>query len=1132
MKKNKIKEFFATSWAIDNKASIYVLVVLITILGIMNYNSLPKEQLPEIVIPTIMVNTIYPGTSPADMENLVTRPIEQQLKAVSNVRNVTSTSVQDFSSVIIEFNTNVDGAEAKQKVRDALDKAKSQLPTDLYKDPEVIQIDFAEMPIMNIQISGNYDLEKLKKYAEVAQDKIESLKEITRVDIVGALDREIQVNIDMYKMQIAGVSMYDVEKAISYENHTISAGEISMDGMKRNVRITGEFKNIDDIKNIVLISTFGGRIYLKDIAEVKDGFKEQESFSRLNGHNVVTLSVIKRGGENLIEASDKISSIMDDLKTNEYPPELKVTSTGDISKYTKSSLGELNNTIIIGFILIMILLMFFMGITNAFFVGLSVPLSIFVSCLIFPGIDFSMNMIVMFGMVFALGIIVDDAIVVIENTHRHHHDEPNIVKAAKSAAGEVFVPILSGTLTTLAPFFPLIFWPGIVGAFLYFLPVTLIIVLTASLFVAYIINPVFAVSFMKHEYDVPAKKINKKKIFIVGAISLVLALVCYLMKWPGLANFIIFAFLMVQLYDFVLKRAIKHFREKTWPFVMDKYERLLRAILRRKRPYAFLGGTFLLLILTLLIMWLWPPKIVFFADNEPNTISVMITLPVGTDQNVTDSVTRIVEKRIGEAIGKDNPIVESVIANVTNGIAGENFDFDRFPSPNKGKVTVNFVEYSERNGENTNPYVEKIRDAVKGIPGTQITVVKSKLSPPTGKPVNIEVSSENMTLLVSTAKKFRAHLDSLQIPGIDELKWDFDENKPEILIDIDRVRANREGLSTGQIGSELRTAIFGKDVTKLKQDEDEFPIMVRVTEEQRKDFNRMLDQKITYRDMSTFWPRQIPLSSLVKVQYTNSYGGIKRKNFKRVITISSEVLPGYNSNEIVKRISNEAERFAKDDNVEIKMTGETEFMKESIDFLIQCGIIALGLIFFILITQFNSVSKSLIILAEVVFSIIGVLLGTIIFRMEFSVIMTGIGILALGGIVVRNGILIVEFADLLRAKGMRTREAIVQAGKTRITPVLLTAIATMLGLVPLGIGLNFDFITLFTELNPHIFFGGDNVMFWRSLSWTIIFGLSFATFLTLLLVPAMYLILAELWAKVQRRKSNRQFRKLLGSGVR
>ncbi|HNW71118.1 MAG TPA: efflux RND transporter permease subunit [Bacteroidales bacterium] len=1125
MKKSKIKEFFATSWAIDNKSSVYVLVILVVILGVMVFRSIPKEQLPDTVIPTVMVNTIYPGTSPTDIENLVTRPIEKQLKAVSNVKTVTSTSVQDFSSIIVEFNTNVEAAEAKQKVRDAVDKAKSELPGDIYQGPDVIEIDFAEMPIMSIQISGNYDLEKLRKYAEIAQDRIESLKEITRVDVVGALEREVQVNIDMYKMQVAAVSMYDVEKAISYENHTISAGEISMDGMKRNVRITGEFKNVDDIKNIVVVSTSGARVYLKDIAEVTDGFKTQESFSRVNGQNVITLNVIKRSGENLLEASEKVNKIVyQDLKNNEFPSDLQISSTGDRSKYTKSSFEDLNNTIIIGFVLIMLLLMFFMGLTNAFFVGLSVPLSMLIACLVFPGIGFTMNMIVMFGMIFALGIIVDDAVVVIENTHRLHRNEHNIVKAAKSAAGEVFVPILSGTLTTLAPFFPLVFWPGLIGEFLYYLPVTVIITLTASLFVAYIINPVFAVSFMKHEYDKYQKPVNKKKVIFFGIGTAVLATAFYLLKWPGLANFTIFAYLMVLLYEYVLRRTIHHFREKTWPRVMAGYEKILRRLLRRKTPYAVLGGVSLLLILTLVIVGIWTPKIVFFPDNQPNSISVVTTLPIGTDQKVTDSITKIVEKRVGEVLGKNNPLVESVNANVTNGIS-EGFDFDRFPATNKSKVTVYFVEFKYRHGEKTNPYVAKIRDAVKNIPGAQTTVVKEKLSPPIGKPINIEVSSEDMVSLVETAKSFKQHLDSMQIPGVDELKWDFDESKPEILIDIDRVRANREGLSTGQIGSELRTAIFGKEISKIKQNEDEFPIIIRVDEKQSKNFNSILDQKITYRDMNTFWLRQVPLSSLVTVDYTNSYGGIKRKNFKRVITISSEVLPGYNANEIVNRISNEAERFAKDDNVEIKMTGETEYMQETIDFLTKCMIIALGLIFFILITQFNSVSKSLIILSEVIFSVIGVLLGIMIFGMEISVIMTGLAVLALGGIVVRNGILIVEFSDTLRAKGMKTRNAIVEAGKTRITPVLLTAVATMLGLVPLAIGMNINFVTLFTELNPHIFFGGDNVMFWGNLAWSIIFGLSFATFLTLLLVPAMYLIITELKVRVQRRKSNKLFKK-------
>ncbi len=1126
--KDKIKEFFATSWAIDNKTSIYVMIVLITILGIRSYISIPKEQFPEIIVPTVLVTTIYPGTSPVDIENLITRPIEKQLKSISGVKTVSSNSVQDFCSIVVEFNTNVGVADAKQKVKDALDKAKAQLPSDLPKDPDVMEIDFSEIPIMYIQVSGNYDLEKLRKYAEVAQDRIESLKEITRVDIAGALDREIQINADMYRMQAAGVTMSDIERAVASENRTISAGDISSYGMKRTIRVTGEFNSARDLDNIVLKSTTGAIVYLKDVAELKDGFKEQESFSRLNGENVITLNIIKRQGQNLIDASDKIKVEMENLQANSYPEDLKVSVTGDMSRYTKNTLEELNNTIIIGFILVILVLMFFMGFTNAFFVGLSVPLSMFIAYMIMPGIGFSMNMIVMFGFIFALGIVVDDAIVVIENTHRIHRDEPDIVKAAKSAAGEVFAPILSGTLTTLAPFFPLAFWPGIVGKFMYYMPVTLIITLFASLFVAYVINPVFAVSFMKHEYDHTAKvvKYNMRKLIRWGIIFGGMAIASYAAGWTGIGNFMIFCFLMVLFYEFVLKYLIKGFQETFWPKIMSIYERSLRFVLRRNRPWAFFGGLVGLLILTFVIVGMAKPKVIFFPDNQPNTINVFVSMPVGTDQHITDSVTRVVEGKVLNAIGRNNPIVESVITNVAAG-AGEGTFFDRSAMSNKGKIAINFVEYKFRKGELTNPYMTKIRDAVKNIPGAQISVQKNKMGPPTGKPVNIEISGEDIAPLVITSVKFKNFLDSLQIPGVDELKSDFVENKPEILIDVDRIRANHEGLSTGQIGMELRNAIYGKEVSKFKENEDEFPIMIRYSEQQRKNINQVMDMKITYRDMATGQVRQIPLSSVAKVDYTNTYGGINRKNFKRVITISSEVLPDYNANEIVTRIRKEAANFQKEKGIEIVLTGEDESQAESMGFLSTAMIIALGLIFFILITQFNSISKSLIILSEVIFSIIGVLLGIVIFGMDISVIMTGLGIVALGGIVVRNGILIVEFTDVLKAKGMKTREAIVQAGKTRTTPVILTATATILGLVPLAVGMNINFITMFTELNPHIHFGGDNVAFWGSLSWTIIFGLSFATFLTLMFVPAMYLIAYRMKVSLKRGRSNRQYRKNL-----
>lgn len=1123
MKNNKFKEFFATSWAIDNKTSIYVLAIFISILGLFSYITIPKEQFPEIIIPTIMVNTVYPGTSPEDMENLITRPIEKQIKSLAGIKKVTSQSLQDFSIVVVEFNTDVAVTDAKQRVRDAVDKSKSKLPNNLPTDPDVMEIDFSEIPIMYIQLSGNYGLDALKKYAEKAQDKIEGLKEITRVDIVGALDREIQINIDMYKMQAAGVTFSDIERAVASENLNISAGYVTTYGMKRAVRVTGQFKSPEDLYDVVLKSTGGAIMYLKDVCEIKDDFKEQESYSRLDTKNVITLNVVKKSGQNLIEAADKIKALIkDDLQKKDFPKDLKVTVSGDMSRFTKNTVEELNNTIIIGFILVIVVLMFFMGLTNAFFVGLSVPLSMFVAFMIMPGIGFTMNMIVMFGFIFALGIIVDDAIVVIENTHRIHRTEPNITKAAKMAAGEVFLPILSGTLTTLAPFFPLAFWPGIVGKFMYYMPVTLIVTLFASLFVAYIINPVFAVSFMKHEYDREHKKTSIKKLSIQGLVVVGLAALFYIVRVPAVANILLFCLGIYLIYQLLLKKAISVFQSRIWPKIISLYDRSLRYVLYKKRAYGLFGVVIGLLVLSFILVGIRKPKVVFFPDNVPNSIMIYAQAPVGTHQAVTDSIARIMEQRVYQVIGKNNPDVESVVTNVGLG-AGDGF-FDRTTASNKAKITVNFVEYKYRKGQSTTEYLDQIRNALKDIPGVEIAVQKNKMGPPTGKPVSIEITSENLDDLVFTANQFKSYLDSIQIPGVEELKMDFQEKLPEIVIDIDRVRANREGVSTAQIGMELRNAIYGKEISKYKEMEDEFPIQMRYTEAQRKNINSLLDLKITYRDMTNGMFRQIPLSSLAKVDYRNTYGGINRKNHKRVITITSEVLTGYTANEIVKKITNLAESFPKRDGVEITLTGEKEDQKDAMNFLLKAMLIALGLIFFILISQFNSLSKSLIILSEVIFSVIGVLLGIVIFGMSISVIMTGLGVVALGGIVVRNGILIVEFTDVLKARGMKTRKAIIEAGKTRITPVILTATATMLGLVPLAVGMNINFVTLFTEFNPHLHFGGDNVMFWGNLSWTIIFGLSFATFLTLLFVPAMYLIAYSMKVKIKRRKFRKNLR--------
>ncbi len=1118
--KDLFKEFKPSSWAIDNKTAIYVLTFILVVMGYSAYQNLPKENFPEVVIPKIFVQTIYPGTSPENMENLVTKQLEKQLKSTPGLKKITSNSYQDVSVITAEFNTDVDIKDAKQRVKDAVDKARQDLPNDLPKDPNVMDINLADLPIMYVNISGDYDLKKLKEYADDLKDQIEGLKEISGVDIVGALDPEIQINADLNKMAAAQISFRDIEAAVGYENLTISGGTVKMDGVRRTLNIKKEFKSAEEIGNLIVQTPTGASVYLKEIAEVKDAFKEQESYARLYGKNVITLNVKKRSGENLIEASDKINALISDMQQRSLPKNLNITITGDQSDQTRVTLHDLINTIIIGFILVTLILMFFMGVTNALFVALSVPLSMFVAFLAMPalggflGFSFTMNMIVLFSFLLGLGIVVDDAIVVIENTHRiFDNGKVPIVKAAKIAAGEVFLPVLSGTLTTLAPFVPLLFWPGVIGEFMYFLPITLIITLLASLLVAYIINPVFAVDFMKPHEEHPEKpsfdKKVKKVLYIFGA----LAIPAYIIN-IGFGNFVVFMALLYLLNHFYLTGAVTKFQQHTWPRFQEKYVKLLAWAV--ERPKKMLWSTVGLFVFSILLMGIVPPKVVFFPTSDPNFIYVYVNLPIGTDQAYTNEVVKKVEEKVTKIVGKDNPIVSSIISNVTVGVTDPQ-DEDQGNYPNRGKVTVAFVEFGKRDGESTSAYLDKIRQSVKGIAGAEITVAQEQNGPPTAKPISIEITGDDLDALVRTSESLKKFLEGKQIAGVEELKSDFQNNKPEIIFDIDRERANREGISSGQIGMDLRTAIYGKEVSKFRDLNEDYEINLRANTDQRNNLEALRNMKVTYRDMAMGGMiRQVPLASFADIDFVNTYGSVKRKQQKRIITLSSNVLGDYNPNEVVAAVEAEVNQFNSPDGVSIRMAGEQEEQKETAAFLGSALLISLGLILIILVTQFNSISKPIIILIEILFSIIGVILGITLFRMEMSIVMSGIGIVALAGIVVRNGILLVEFTDLLISQGMPVKEAVIEAGRTRMTPVLLTATATILGLIPLAVGLNIDFALLFSEFNPHIYFGGDNVAFWGPLSWTMIFGLSFATFLTLILVPCMYLLSANNSSRIKK----------------
>ncbi len=1130
--KSKFKEFGPTTWSIKNKTSIYLVILFVSLAGIYQFVTLPKEQFPDIVIPTIYVQTVYVGNSPKDIENLVTRPIEKQIKSITGakIKKFTSNSQQDFSAIMVEFDTQVKTEIALQKVKDATDKAKQDLPKDLTIEPTVLEVSFSEQPIMSVNLSGDFDLPRLKKYADDLKDKLENLTQINRVDIVGAPEREFQINLDNYRAQSAGVTFDDITYAIQRENMDISGGLLEVGNMKRTLQLKGQLKTAGDIANIIVRNTSGAPIYLKDIATIADTTKERESFARLDGKNVVTLNIIKRSGENLIETSDGVKKIVEEGKGSIYPNNLKAVISGDQSIKTRSSFNELVNSIIIGFILVLIVLMFFMGVVNAFFVALSVPLSMFVAFVFLPGADLivgthvTLNFIVLFALLFGLGIIVDDAIVVIENTHRifvEGKGKLSVTSAARMAAGEVFIPVLAGTITTLAPFFPLLFWPGIIGKFMVYLPTMLIFTLAASLVVAFIMNPVFAVDFMNHpetDSKEPKSAIFKKKGFWI---AVGLGILLDIAGAPFFGNLLIVFMLLVVLNKYFITDAIHNFQNKALPWIMNHYESLLQWALKGWRPVHLLIGIIALFFVSLFVfvgsIIGGRIPVTFFPKGDPNQLFVYLKLPVGSDVRYTDSITRVLEGRVNKVLGtengKTNPIVESIISNVAVN-AADPTSGDRTTRSELGRIQVSFVEYEKRHGVSTAPYLEKVRQAVQGIPGSEISVNQESGGPPTDPPINIEIASEDFDAMIKTASSLKNYLDSIRVPGVEELKMDVDLKNPEITLSIDRERALIEGVSTAQIGMQIRTALFGKEISKIKEGKEEYKIQLRNNAIQRKSLTDLLNMRISFRDMASGGAvKNIPISALVKVDPTSTLGSVKRKNQKRLITLRSNVLTteGYNATGVNQVIGKHIANFkGVTDAVTIKQTGEGEQQAETVAFLGKALLIALMLILFTLVLQFNSVSKSVIILSEILFSVIGVFLGFAITGMEVSGLMTGLGIVGLAGIVVKNGILVIEFADELRSRGMKTRDAIIQAGKTRIIPVLLTAVAAILGFIPIAIGFNINFITLFSELNPHIFLGGDSVAFWKPLSWTIIFGLAFAFFMTLIIVPSMYLIAERL----------------------
>ncbi|CAM1359662.1 Probable multidrug resistance protein. AcrB/AcrD/AcrF family protein [Tenacibaculum litoreum] len=1140
-KKQVDKEFGLSSWAINNKTTIYVMMVMILITGISAFLSMPRENFPEIRETKIYISSLYPGNTAEDIEKLITDPLEDRLKTVSNVVEITSTSQEDYSMVVVEFDENISVDQAKQKVKDEIDQETSGEDWPTFNgakvEPNVFELSISEeMPILNINISGDYPVDKLKEFGEYLEDEIEDLQEIKKVDIRGAEEKEVEVAVDIYKMMAAQVSFQDVISAINGGNLTMSAGNLIASGQRRTVRILGEIEDPQELQDFVVKSEKGNSIYLKDIAKVSFKDKDKTTYAREFGEAVVMLDVKKRSGKNMVEAAEKIQKIVEDTKANIFPSNLKVTIANDQSSKTIGQVDDLVNNIIFGVILVVLVLMFFLGFKNALFVGFAIPMSMFMSLMILSWLGYTMNTMILFGLIMGLGMLVDNGIVVVENVYRLMDEGMPRIEAAKKGIGEIAFPIIISTATTVAAFIPLGMWPGTMGQFMIYFPVTLSVVLGSSLFVAIFFNSVLVSQFM----SVEDKNMPLRRIIILSSVMAVIGLLIALLggTYRALGTVMIFTAIMLWIYRLALRPWANRFQNTVLPRWERFYERMLRAALRGWRPYIISLGTLVLLFIAFggfgASIGSQRTKVEFFPDNTPNQIIVYIEYPQGTDIEKTNLIMKDLEERVYKVLNSPeyvdngyNFLVESAVSQVGAGSGNPQTDGGSTAEmPHKGKITASMREYKYRRGADSKELQRKVTEALKGIyPGLEISVEKEAVGPPAGYPINIELEGNDYAELINTAEKMRDFINSKSIAGIDELKIDVNKSKPSMLVNVDRKKAGELGVSSSQVGNQLRNAIFGSKAGVYKEDGDDYDIYVRFNKENRYNKSAIFNQKITFRDMSSGTIKEIPVSAVAEQTNTSGFSAIKHKDVKRVVTVYSALAPGYtDAAAIVSKIQNEMKTFTeKPDSVKVDYTGQIEEQNKQMAFLMKAFFGGLGLIFLILIFQFNSVSKPAIIMLAIFLSLIGVFGGLIITAKPFVIMMTMMGIISLAGIVVNNGVVLLDYTQLLidRKKvehGLSADEfvdvhtlgeAIIRGGKARLRPVLLTAITTILGLIPLATGLNINFFTLASELNPHIYVGGDNVIFWGPLAWTVIYGLFIATFLTLIVVPILFYLITK-----------------------
>jgi multidrug efflux pump subunit AcrB len=1097
---DRFKEFGPTSFAVDHTTSVKVLLALLTVMGLYSYFTTPRESFPEIELPMIGVSVVYPGVSPGDMETLVTRPLEDELTTISDLKELTSTSTEGLASVVAEFETTVDLNEALQRVREKVDLARPDLPQDA-EDPVISEFNFSEVPVLQVNLSGPYGLVRLKEVAEDLQDRLETIPQVLRVDLRGGLEREVQVDVDLQRLKYYGLALQDVVDAVSTENVNIPGGSIDVGAAKYLVRVDGEFDDPAVIEELVVTTVNDRPIYVRDVATVDFGFAERESFARLDGEDVVTLDVIKRSGRNIIQTSEGVKAAISEMQPT-FPAGTVATLTSDQSEDIRMMVSSLENNIVSGLILIVGVLFFFLGLTNSFFVGISIPASMLLSFIILKAMGLTMNMVVLFSLILALGMLVDNAIVVVENIYRYMEEGWDRTAAAKKATGEVAMPVIAATLTTLAAFAPLIFWPGMTGEFMSFLPKTLIVTLSSSLFVALVIIPALCSQYMRLESE-PRKGLKPAARWSLIALGLVALAVVMASNILTALLLLITVVILAFFFRTVLGRLGTVFQERLVPASIRLYERQLRWALDHRA--VIVGGTGAAFVVSFLLFAQFNSGIEFFPEDiPPKQVFVDVETPVGTRADATDRIVRRLEAELAQVPGRTD--WESSVA--ASGSAGGNAISGAMgqggPSgPDRGRISMTYVDFQDQEFDAFETLAWMQANIGTEIAGAEVRVEKRQEGVNTGPAVNVEIVGEDPAVLKALADR------AIQILQADPvytrmvgLESDMNAARPELAVTVDRERAALYGLSTLDVGQAVRGAIQGIEAAKYRDGNDEFDIVVRLAPEYRRELDQLADLTVV-----TEGGRQIPISSVATWNVGEGYGSIQRKDEARVATVSASPAAGVNANALLAEAREALTDFQDElpPGYTVKYTGQQEDQAEAQAFLSTAFLVALFLIGFILVSQFNSVVKPVIILTSVLMSTVGVFLGLLLFRMPFGIIMTGVGIISLAGIVVNNAIVLIDYIDILRDRdGMDRREALVHGGKTRFRPVVLTATTTALGLVPLAVGLNFDFFGLYSSLSPELYWGGEQAAWWGPMAVAVIAGIVFATFLTLVLVPVLY----------------------------